>query len=80
MTIFVSSIFFETPCIILQISLHSFLWRGVILAILTMSGNIPTSKDKLISSDNQYGKKGFKMFNMKIGILLGLVDFLLSKA
>ena len=40
------------------------------LAILRMSENIPTSKDKLNSSDNQCEKKVFKILNMKIGTLL----------
>ena len=47
---------------------------------MRISGNIPTLKDKLINCDSQKEKKGFSIFKMKAGILLGPVDFFTSKA
>ena len=53
---------------------------GVILAILRISGNIPTVKDKLTNLESQDAKKGLSIFKIKTGILLGPVDFFISKA
>ena len=41
---------------------------------------MPNLKDKFINSDSQYKKNCFNIFKMKTGILLGPVDFLVSKA
>ena len=55
-------------------SLLPFLTIGVIWAIFNKSGNIPISKESLMSSESQTEKKMLKHFNVDIGILFGPAD------
>ena len=41
---------------------------------------MPNLKDRFINFDSQYEKNCFNIFKMKTGIMLGPVDFLVSKA
>ena len=50
------------------------------LAILRISGNIPTSKQRFTNLDNHTEKNSLKLFKRKTGTLLGPVDFFTSKA